>query len=69
MNTTTDNSASKGLQDFYRREYGKLYVAAQTAITELRSGSPEEAERVLLKAGIDDPDAELQTEPDSNEED
>jgi len=57
------------LQDFYRREYVKLYDAAQTAITELRCGSSEEAERILLRAGIEDPDAEPQNEPDRKDED
>jgi hypothetical protein len=69
VNTTLPRTGPKGLQDFYRREYVKLYDAAQTAITELRCGSSEEAERILLRAGIEDPDAEPQNEPDRKEED
>ena len=58
-----------GSQDSCRREYVKLYDAAQEALTELRYGSSKDAERVLLRAGVADPDAASQSEPDRKEED
>jgi hypothetical protein len=60
---------ANGLQDFDRREYVKLYDAAPAAITESRCGSSGEAERILLRAGVEDPDAESRIEPDRKDED
>jgi hypothetical protein len=69
MNKLFATLGTDGLHDYYRREYVKLYDAAQAAITELRCGSTEEAEHILLRAGIEDPDVESRIEPDRKDED
>ena len=57
------------LEDFHRRRHLLLYVAAQEAITEMRCGTREAAERILLRAGVEDPDGPTEYEPDRNDED
>ena len=48
--------ATDELQNFYRWEYLKLYDAAQEGLTEMLQGSTNDAERIPLRAGIEDPD-------------
>jgi hypothetical protein len=69
MNKLFAMHATDDLHDFYHRKYVKLYDAAQEALSEMRYGNTKDAERILLHAGVADPDAEPQNEPDRKEED
>ena len=57
------------LEDFHRRCHLLLYAAAQEAIKAMRCGTRESAERILLRAGVEDPDGPTEYEPDRNDED